>query len=91
VSGVLSVLSVPDGAETDEPIGANGTIGTGITPGANRPFVPSVLFVPAFDARLPVFLEGEDWPEPLPGVDLDRVLETDWDDIAGIDLRHLFR
>lgn len=53
----------------------------------SEPFVPSVPFVPA----LPAFLEDiEDWPEAVPGADLDRVLEADWDDIAGADLRSLF-
>lgn len=72
---VSSVLSVGDEDVSDEP---------------GVPFVPSVPASPT--AFVPAFLEDEgDWPEPVPAVDLDRVLETDWDEIAGIDLRHLFR
>lgn len=48
---------------------------------ANVPIVPALSGWPADEL---------DWPEPVPGVDLERVLEADWDDIAGLDLRHLF-
>lgn len=55
---------------------------------SGKAIVPNVPIVPALGGLLPDEL---DWPEPVPGVDLERVLDTDWDDIAGLDLRHLFR
>lgn len=52
-----------------------------------RPIGPIVPIVPT----PPAFLEdAEDWSGDDGHVDLDRLLEADWDELAGMDLRHLF-
>lgn len=52
---------------------------------SGEPIVPFVPIVPASGQ------DDEGWPEPVPSVDLDRVLELDWDELGGLDLRDLFR
>lgn len=55
--------------------------------GSAEPIVPSVPSVLGAAAPLPML---DDEPE-LGGDYLDRVLDGDWDDLEGLDLRDLFR
>lgn len=45
------------------------------------PFVPNVPSVPGADGPLPLVPPAlmEDWPDDRGRIDLDRVLERDWD------------
>jgi hypothetical protein len=50
---------------------------------SGKAIVPIVPIVPALGGWL---TDELDWPEGVPGVDLERVLDTDWDDVAGLAL-----